>query len=205
MEAPSEAPAALKCGVAAMERRLARLAAHLRPPARGGAEPVARPARGSTTTNFTRDDGRLTPAGHAFFETFGYLHFPGLLNDRIGAIIDAFEGVWAAHGGGHHGQPHDYERRSCILPFPDQSAELSSLLDDPRVAGPVASLLGEDFNYTSGDGNLYVGDTNWCLPSLPTPLPTPPHHPWPLQPPAGTQTATAEDTRRIWRVAGTSA
>ena len=72
-----------------------------------------------------------------------------------------FDRVWAENGGGHHGQPHDPTKRSCILPFPDQNEFLSSLLDDPRIHGPVASICGEDFNYTSGDGNLYAGDTQW--------------------------------------------
>ena len=38
---------------------------------------------------------------------------------------------------------------------------LHRLLDDPRVWGPVASLCGDDFTYTSGDGNYYAGDTSW--------------------------------------------
>ncbi len=56
---------------------------------------------------------------------------------------------------------HDERARSCIVPFPDQSEYLSTLLDDPRIHDIVASILGDDFNYTSGDGNLYVGDTRW--------------------------------------------
>ena len=47
------------------------------------------------------------------------------------------------------------------MPFPDQNEYLSSLLDDPRIHDIAAGLLGDDFNYTSGDGNLYVGDTRW--------------------------------------------
>jgi len=97
----------------------------------------------------------------AFMDTFGYLAFPGLLNDRIDAIIDAFETVWAEHGGGQNGQAHDGKRRSAIVPFIDQSEYLSSLLDDPRINGIASSLLGDDFNYIGSDGNFYVGDTGW--------------------------------------------
>jgi len=104
---------------------------------------------------------RLTPEQLSFFETFGYLQFPGLLADCIDRIIEEFEVVWETHGGGHHGQGHDPARRSCIFPFPDQNEYLSSLLDDPRIHDIAESILGDDFNYTSGDGNLYAGDTHW--------------------------------------------
>lgn len=104
---------------------------------------------------------RLTPPQLAFFHTFGYLHFPGLLNDRIERIIAEFEVLWAAQGGGHHGQQHDGKRRSCIVPCIDRSVYLSTMLDDPRLEGIAASILGEDFNYMGSDGNLYAGDTGW--------------------------------------------
>jgi hypothetical protein len=103
----------------------------------------------------------LTPEQLAFFDTFGFLSFPGLLDDRIGRILEEFEALWARQGGGHHGRAHDGSRRSCIAPFIDRSAHLSTLLDDPRLEGIAASLLGEDFNYMGSDGNLYAGDTGW--------------------------------------------
>ena len=106
-------------------------------------------------------DTQLTKQQLNFFNTFGYLHFPGLLDDCIERIIEEFERIWHEHGGGHNGRLHDEQARSCIVPFPDQSEYLSSLLDDPRIHDIAASILGDDFNYTSGDGNLYVGDTRW--------------------------------------------
>lgn len=104
---------------------------------------------------------RLTEQQLNFFNTFGYLHFPGLLADCVDRIIEEFETVWAQNGGGHNGRAHDGSQRAAIVPFPDQSEYLSSLLDDPRIHDIAASILGDDFNYTSGDGNLYVGDTPW--------------------------------------------
>ena len=104
---------------------------------------------------------QLTDEQLAFFDTFGYLSFPGLLADCVERIISEFEAVWAAQGGGHHGASHDGEQRSCIVPFPDQSKYLSALLDDPRIHDIAAAICGDDFNYTSGDGNFYAGDTNW--------------------------------------------
>ena len=104
---------------------------------------------------------RLTEQQVSYFNTFGFLKFPGLLADQIGEIEAAFEGVWTDHGGGHNGRPHDGTARSCLVPFIDQSERLSRLIDDERIAGIAASLLGEDFNYCSSDGNYYVGDTLW--------------------------------------------
>ena len=107
------------------------------------------------------DKLQLTPQQLAFMDVFGYLVFPGLLNDRIDRIIEEFERTFTDHGGGHNGKPHDGTARSCILPFIDQTEYLSSLIDDPRIDGIFASLLGDDYNYLGSDGNFYVGDTNW--------------------------------------------
>jgi ectoine hydroxylase-related dioxygenase (phytanoyl-CoA dioxygenase family) len=96
-----------------------------------------------------------------FFQTFGYLGFPGLMADRIDEITNAFEAVWQERGGGHGGQPHNGTARSCIVPFIDQSEALSSLIDDPRILALAKTLLGDDFNYMGSDGNYYVGDTGW--------------------------------------------
>lgn len=103
----------------------------------------------------------LTEQQLSFFRTFGYLSFPGLMTDRIEEIQSEFEAVWAMHGGGHNGKPHDEKARSCIVPFIDQSEVLCTLLDDPRILGIAYSILGDDFNYTGSDGNFYVGETRW--------------------------------------------
>jgi len=106
-------------------------------------------------------DQNLTEQQRTFFQTFGFLSFPSLLKDRIDEIIREFEEIFKKRGGGHSGQPHGGKQRSCIVPFPDQSPVLSSLLDDPRIHGIASSLLGEDFNYMPSDGNYYAGDTPW--------------------------------------------
>ncbi|MCX6945690.1 MAG: phytanoyl-CoA dioxygenase family protein [Verrucomicrobiota bacterium] len=106
-------------------------------------------------------DFTLTEQQQTFFKTFGFLAFPGLLRDRIAEIIREFEAVFAQRGGGHAGKPHEGKQRSCIVPFLDQSVLLSSLLDDPRIHGIAAGLLGDDFNYMPSDGNYYSGDTGW--------------------------------------------
>jgi ectoine hydroxylase-related dioxygenase (phytanoyl-CoA dioxygenase family) len=96
----------------------------------------------------------------ARMDIFGYLVFPGLLNDRIDRIIEEFEATFARQGG-HYGNAHDGTARSCILPFIDQTEYLASLIDDPRIDGIFTSLLGQDYNYLGSDGNFYIGSTNW--------------------------------------------
>ena len=104
---------------------------------------------------------RLTDQQLRFMDTFGFINFPGLFAEDIDRIIDAFERLWASHGGGHHGEEHDRERRSALVPFIDQDEYLASLIDDPRIAGVIGSLLGDDYNYAGSDGNFYVGNTQW--------------------------------------------
>ena len=104
---------------------------------------------------------QLTPHQIHFFHTFGYLGFSELLSDRSEEITAAFEEIWTQNGGGHNGQPHNGQARSCIVPFIDQHETLCSLLDDPRILGIAEPLLGADFNYMGSDGNYYVGDTGW--------------------------------------------
>ena len=103
----------------------------------------------------------LTKQQLRFFDAFGFLKFPGLFADEIGRITDGFEQVWADHGGGPGGSENDHQQRSAILPFIDQNEYLSGLIDDPRFVAIGSSLFGDDFNYMSSDGNLYVADTNW--------------------------------------------
>ena len=104
---------------------------------------------------------KLSSQQRTFFETFGYLGFPGLFADEADAITAEFERLWAEHGGGHHGQAHDYQQRSALVPFIDQSEYLSALLDDPRIDDVASELVGDDYNYAGSDGNFYVGNSRW--------------------------------------------
>jgi len=92
-----------------------------------------------------------------FIETFGYLHFPGLLGDRIGAVEEAFEELMGANGG----DGHDGQKRFDLAPFLNHSPYLVTLLDDECIRGIAAGLLGDDYQYWNSDGNFYVGDTRW--------------------------------------------
>ncbi len=104
---------------------------------------------------------KLTKEQLKYFDVFGFLKFPNLLGDEAKKISDAFEEVWSNSGDGHAGRSHDHKRRSALVPFIDSNEYLCGLLDDPRIEGIAASLLGDDFNYSGSDGNYYVGDTSW--------------------------------------------
>lgn len=98
----------------------------------------------------------LAPEQIRFFETFGYLVMPGLLAEEIAWITDEFEAAFRDRG-----IEHDSSMRTCLVPFIDQRERLCTLLDDPRIVGLAAGLVGEAFNYFGGDGNYYIGDTGW--------------------------------------------
>ncbi len=99
---------------------------------------------------------QLTIGQQNFFETFGFLHFPGLLREQIETITQEFRAVF-----GDNGIQHDASKRTCLVPFIDRREKLCALLDDERIIGIADGLLGENWNYTSSDGNYYTGDTGW--------------------------------------------
>ena len=91
------------------------------------------------------------------FHTFGFLLLPALLRpDEVGWITDEFEQVLQIHGAQHDGSKH-----TQIVPMLDHSERLCTLLDDARILGIAGAILGDDFNYAGGDGDFWVGDTNW--------------------------------------------
>jgi hypothetical protein len=102
---------------------------------------------------------KLTDAQVRFFKTFGYLALPGLFSaEEAGWITREFETAIQAVGGGDR---HDGSARTMFGGPIERTEKLCTLLDDPRVAGLLSGLLGDDFNYCSGDGNYYSGDTGW--------------------------------------------
>jgi len=105
---------------------------------------------------------QLTEQQRRFFEAFGYLGFPGLITDDIGWITDEFEDVFRrCTGAGTDIPSHTGGERTCIVPSVGQSERLCGLLDDPRILGIIAGLLGDEFSYLAGDSNFYSGDTHW--------------------------------------------
>ncbi len=102
---------------------------------------------------------QLTQQQIDFFKTFGYLHFPALFSaDEVAWISEEFE-YSIQHFG--RGDVHDGTRRTMFGGPIEHRPRLCSLLDDPRIVGLCDGVLGEGFNYASGDGNYYSGDTGW--------------------------------------------
>ena len=101
---------------------------------------------------------QLSPQQLSHFAMFGYLSFPGLLKADIGWIAKRFEDVMASADAG---KEHDGSSRTMIVPTIDHSERLCTLLDDDRILSIAGALIGSDFNYASGDGNFYSGDTRW--------------------------------------------
>ena len=102
---------------------------------------------------------QLTDQQLNYFHTFGYLVFPKLFAaNEVAWITEEFEKVIQTYGGG---KVHDGSKRTTIVPTIDHSERLCTLLDDERVVGIASAILGQDFNYASGDGNYYSGDTHW--------------------------------------------
>ena len=94
-----------------------------------------------------------------FFDAFGYLVFRQLFSPvETEEITEAFEYSLRTFGGG---EAHDGNNQTNLVAFIDRTERLSSLLDDPRIVGIASALLGANFNYASGDGHYYVGDTGW--------------------------------------------
>lgn len=95
----------------------------------------------------------LTQQQAAFFDTFGFLVFPGMLTQELPWIYEGFEEIFTQV------PEHDGTRRT--IAGTDSSEKLCRLLDHPKVVEVASSLLGEKFNYLGGDANYYVGDTSW--------------------------------------------
>ena len=100
---------------------------------------------------------QLTEQQLTFIQTFGYLHLPALLKDKIDRIDEAFEELMTSRGG----KNHDGKQRFYVAPFFNHSEYLSSLLDDERIDSIATSLMGEDYQYWNSDGLYFAGDTDW--------------------------------------------
>ena len=94
---------------------------------------------------------KLTEQQVQFFKTFGYLRFPGMFStEEITEIAKQFEhtmdNIATLHklsgmvGGVQMGSPIEHTPHMCAL------------LDDQRIKGIIGGVIGDDFNYCSGDG-----------------------------------------------------
>jgi hypothetical protein len=99
----------------------------------------------------------ITPEQKTFFETFGFLHFPGLFKADIDWICEEYEKVWSSRPDVNAiKQSHSFPGMIVL-----QSRRLQTLLDDPRITEICETLFGEGFSFNGGDGSVYYGDTQW--------------------------------------------
>lgn len=106
----------------------------------------------------------LTQEQIQFFNVFGYLVFPGLFKEEAKEISHAFNRVVERHSHeitNHFHEAHYENRRKIIYRFIEKDPYLLELIGDTRIQGIGKGLVGENFNYTGGDGNVFTGDTIW--------------------------------------------
>jgi len=102
---------------------------------------------------------KLTQEQLDFFDTFGYLMIRQLFSqDETDKIIQGFE--WSIQNCAA-GKNHDGSTRTMFLGPIEHHPDMCKLVDHPAILDLIGGVLGEDFNYCSGDGNYYSGDTGW--------------------------------------------
>lgn len=99
-----------------------------------------------------------------FFDTFGYLKIPGLLQDQMPAIGEAFNTLFGMNDqeviDWMH-EAHYMKSRKVLLQFIERRPELGALLEHPVINGIFSSILGDDYLYRASEGNVFTGDTYW--------------------------------------------
>jgi ectoine hydroxylase-related dioxygenase (phytanoyl-CoA dioxygenase family) len=106
----------------------------------------------------------VSPQQKAYYDTFGFVPVRGLFADDAPRIVEGFEEVFANE---NHPRMETFEelhldeRRVIIPQFVERSPKLSWLLEDARVLGIVAGLLGPGCEYAQSDGNLFFCESSW--------------------------------------------
>ncbi len=98
------------------------------------------------------------------FNTFGYMHFPGLLSDVIdeytAVFMDLYERCKDEVIDWVH-EAHYNKTRRVLMQIAERDAAFAKIIDDPRVDGIFSSLLGEDYIYRTSEGNIFSSNTYW--------------------------------------------
>lgn len=101
----------------------------------------------------------LTKQQKAYFETFGFLVFRGLYTpDEVETITAEADSVLDEDRGG---KPFDGAARQAVLRFVERRPFLSTMPPGDRIYESIEDLLGPGFYWIGGDGNMYVGDSQW--------------------------------------------
>jgi len=118
----------------------------------------------STDTDNTEKPFRLTQEQINTFDSFGFLHFPGLLNDCIEQYTKSFTDVFQQNQDeviNWVHEAHYNKTRQVLMQIAERSADFSAIIDDPRIDGIFSSLLGDDYIYRTSEGNIFSSDTYW--------------------------------------------
>ena len=92
----------------------------------------------------------LTPEQVRCFEVFGFLVFEQAFSaEEVEKITGAAEALWEVELGRRPGLEEDMH----TVPFVERHPALTELVEDNRIYGPVAQLLGEDFIWSGSEGN----------------------------------------------------
>ena len=59
------------------------------------------------------------------------------------------------------GRPFTGEKRHTVMAFVEKRPLLTQLVDGDRIHEPIEQLLGQGFIWWGGEGNAWVGDTEW--------------------------------------------
>ncbi len=136
-------------------------------------QPTATDTETMTEMTSTTDTGSfaLTRQQLAFFETFGFVHLPGLFAPEVDQLVAGFEEVFDSNESWDTNEAlHFNERRRIIPVFIDRTDKLSWLASDPRVTGTVSSLIDRPWEAAGSDGNLFYCDTSWHPDSYGAPM-----------------------------------
>lgn len=109
----------------------------------------------------------LSAGQKAHFDTFGFLVLRELFSPEEMKQISAEADDILSEA--RQGQPFVGESRQIVMSFVERRPFLRTMADDDRIYLPIEDLLGPEFMWVGGDGNLYVGDTQWHSDSSPDP------------------------------------
>eukprot|EP01052_Picozoa_sp_SAG31_P007646 SAG31_NODE_367_length_16811_cov_20.811584_17_plen_186_part_00 len=130
------------------------------------------------TVELELDDSFISAEQRNHFNYFGYLKLADFFtaseaqrmsrefNETIDGYIDP---PFASEDAEQHrarvepskgaGEKHDGSKRTMIGGPIEH--KMHWILDHPRISGLLGGLIGKDWNYCSGDGNYYSGDTQF--------------------------------------------
>lgn len=106
----------------------------------------------------------------AFYESFGFIVYPGLFADDAAELSAAFDDAFADPEmsrvcfeiPGHHWNP-----RIATGGLIERDPRMLRLRDDERILEVVDRLVGPDASYMSSDGNIYRCESEWHVDTVP--------------------------------------